>query len=225
MRGKLIVIDGTDGSGKRTQSEILLKNLRKHKIKAELLDIPVYESFTGEMVARYLRNDFGRIDPYLAAMLFAVNRFQAKEKILNWLKQDKIVVLDRYVTANQIHQSANLSPKERKKFKEWVSKLEYEVFAMPKPDLVLFMNMPVEIAISRILQKSPKDRKYAFGAKKDLLESDLVHQQQALKEVIALAKKTKSSAIIETTEGDRLLTKEEIADRIWEIVKKRFGFK
>src|SRR6185436_12231382 len=116
-KGKLIVIDGTDGSGKTTHATILLKRLSKLGKKSSMVSFPVYESFTGELVARYLRNDFGKINPYLAATLFAVNRYQAKEKVEKLLKQGQIVILNRYVTANQIHQSANLAKKDRENFK------------------------------------------------------------------------------------------------------------
>ena len=219
-KGKLIIIEGTDGSGKTTQTKLLFENLKKHNIKTAFLDIPVYSSFTGELVARYLRNDFGRINAYLAATLFAVNRFQAKDKIENWLKEGRIIVLNRYVTANQIHQAANLDRKEREKFKKWVAELEYEVFGMPKPDLILFINMPVEIAIDMIQHKPAKDRKYVSGAKKDLLESDLIHQKEALREVIRTANNLKAARIIDTTKKGELLPKDIIAKKIWTEVTK-----
>ncbi|MBX4187388.1 MAG: AAA family ATPase [Candidatus Doudnabacteria bacterium] len=214
-KGKLIIIEGTDGSGKTTQSKLLFQTLKKHKIKTEILDIPVYDSFTGELVGRYLRNDFGRINPYLAATLFAINRYQIKDKLTKWLNEGRVVVLNRYVTANQIHQAANLDRKEREKFKNWVAELEYKVLGMPKPDLILFINMPVEIAIDMIQHKPAKDRKYARGAKKDLLESDLLHQKEALREVIKTAGTLKTARIIDTTIKGQLLPKQEIADKIW----------
>jgi dTMP kinase len=219
-KGKLIIIEGTDGSGKRTQTELLFNNLKKHKIACANMDIPIYHSFTGEFVARYLRNDFGRINAYLAATLFAVNRFEAKEKITKWLKEGKVVVLNRYVTANLIHQAANLDQGEREEFKKWVAKLEYEVFGMPKPDLVIFINMPVELAVKMIKHKSAKDRKYLAGAKKDLLESDLLHQKEALREVMKTAKNMKVAKIIDTTVRGELLPKEKIADEVWKEVSK-----
>ncbi|OGE73843.1 MAG: hypothetical protein A3I07_00565 [Candidatus Doudnabacteria bacterium RIFCSPLOWO2_02_FULL_42_9] len=218
MKGKLIVVDGTDGSGKSTQTQLLYRRLKKQRIKTAFLDIPIYNSFTGELVARYLRNDFGRIDAYLAATLYAVNRFEAKDKIVKWLREGYVVVLNRYVTANLIHQSANLDKKDREKFKKWISKLEYEVFGLPKPDLVLFINMPVEIAIEMIQNKSAKDRKYLAGAKKDLLESDLLHQKESLREVIKTAKGMKVAKIIDATIKGELKPKQVIANEIWKEV-------
>lgn len=224
-KGKLIVIEGTDGSGKRTQTDLLYKNLLKRRVKAAFLDIPVYESFTGELVARYLRNEFGRINPYLASTLFAVNRFQVKEKIDGWLKEGRIVIMNRYVSSNQTHQAANLRPQERAKFKKWVAKLEYEIFKMPRPDLVLFLNVPVEIATARVQHKSAKERKYAHGAAEDMLESDLVHQTAALREVLSLAKQIKNSRVITTMSGKRMMAKEEIANEIWLTVCKLLNLK
>jgi dTMP kinase len=219
-KGKLIIIEGTDGSGKRTQTELLYKKLKTHRIKTAFLDIPIYKSFTGELVARYLRNDFGRINAYLAATLFAVNRFQAKEKLMKWLKDGYVVVLNRYVTANLIHQSANLDRGEREQFKKWISQLEYEVFGMPKPDLVLFINMPIEIAAEMIQRKSSKERKYVFGAKKDLLESDLIHQKESLREVMKTARNLKAAKVIDATIKGELRRKDEIAADIWHEVSK-----
>jgi len=219
--GKLIVIEGTDGSGKKTQSELLLKNLKKEGIKASILGFPVYESFTGELVARYLRNDFGRISPYLAATLYAVNRFQFRDQITQKLKEGQIVVLNRYVTANQIHQAANAgNKKDRERFQKWVAELEYKIFQMPKPDLVLFISIPVEIAVQRVQLKSKKERKYALGSKEDLLESDMQHQREALKELIKFAKKNKNARTIDAVEKGNLLSKDEISKKMWTETKK-----
>jgi len=219
-KGKLIVIEGTDGSGKRTQSELLYKHLTKLHIKSAMMHVPVYESFTGELIARYLRNEFGRLNPYLAATLFAVNRFQFRDKIVNWLKEGRVVVLNRYVTANQIHQSAHLHGKEKAEFIKWIGKMEYEIFAMPKPDLTLFLNVPVLIASGMIKRKPAKERKYAFGGKEDILESDLMHQQEALKQALRMAGTDKNSRQINAAGKTALLPKAEIAAMIWSEVSK-----
>ena len=221
MKGKIIVIDGADGSGKATQSRLLFQKLKNHRIKTALLNIPVYESFTGKMVASYLRNEFGRIDPHLAAMLYAVNRFQQKAKIVNWLKEGRVVILNRYVTANQIHQASHYkSTKLRNEFVKWVGDLEYGIFGLPKPDLVLFINMPVELAYELIKLKSPKERKYAAGSKGDILESDLEHQKEALNQAMRLLQKGKVWRQITGAKGGKLLPKTEISQLVWEEVKK-----
>lgn len=218
-KGKLIVIDGTDGSGKATQSRLLFKNLQRHRIKAALLDIPVYESFTGRLVSRYLNNEFGRLNPYLASILYAINRFQQKDKILTWLKEGRIVILNRYVTANQIHQAAHFKTrKERNQFVKWIAELEYDVFGLPKPDLVIIINMPVEVAYKLIQKKTPKQRKYVAGSKGDLLESDLEHQREALQQALRVLKSSKVWKKIDAVHNSKLLSKDEIAKQIWDLV-------
>lgn len=222
--GKLIVIDGIDGSGKATQTRLLFRNLQKYKIKSALLSLPVYDSFSGELIARYLRNEFGRIDPHLAAMLYAANRFQQKEKILNWLKEGRVVVLNRYVTANQIHQAAHLKRRsEREKFVSWIAELEYEVFGLPKPDLVILINLPVEVSYQMVRKKPSKERKYVFGSKGDLLESDLEHQTEAAKQALEILKTSRAWQKIEAVEKGKLLAKEIISKKIWAVVSRFIG--
>lgn len=219
MKGKLIVIDGTDGSGKATQSALLFKKLKNYKIKSALLNIPVYNSFTGKLVARYLKNEFGRISPYLATVLYAINRFQQKEKVLTWLREGRVVVLNRYVTANQIHQAVHFRiKKERNQFVKWVSDLEYGIFGLPKPDLVLFINMPVEIAYKLVRKKSTVERRYVVGSKGDLLESDLEHQREALDQAKRLFQGNKTWKKIDAVEKGKLLSKDRISDKIWKEV-------
>lgn len=219
MKGKLIVIDGTDGSGKATQSRLLFKRLRRHHIKTALMNIPIYDSFTGQLIARYLKNEFGRISPYLAATLYAINRFQQKDKILNWLKEGRVVILNRYVTANQIHQAAHLKTKrERNLFVKWIAELEYNILGLPKPDLVILINMPVNVAYLLVQKKSPKERRYAAGSKGDILESDLGHQKEALKQAMVISKNTRLWKKVDAVERGELLSKEMVSDKIWNIV-------
>lgn len=219
MKGKLIVIDGTDGSGKATQSRLLFKNLQKHRIKAALLDIPVYESFTGKLVARYLNNEFGRLSPYLASTLYAINRFQQKDKILKWLSHGRVVILNRYVTANQIHQAAHLrTKKDRNQFVKWIAELEYDIFKLPKPDLVIIINMPIEVAYKLIQKKTAIQRKYVAGSKGDILESDLEHQREALQQALGISASSRIWKTIDAVKKGKLLAKEEISKKIWELV-------
>lgn len=225
-KGKLIVIDGSDGSGKATQAELLVKRLRKNKIPAEGLDFPRYETFFGQLVARYLKNEFGRLNPYLASVLYAVNRLEFKQKITSWLNTGKTVVLNRYVSANQIHQAANIPNRtERERFVKWISEMEYGVLGLPKPDMILFLHVDPIVAHRLVAQKTAKARKYAAGSKYDVLEADLDHQRNAIKQSLKLLDTNYEWRKIDCMDKTRLLTKDEVATKVWYELKKLLKLK
>lgn len=220
-KGKLIVIDGTDGSGKATQANLLVKKLRKNKIPAEGLDFPQYETLFGQLVARYLKNEFGRLNPYIASVLYAANRLEFKDKINGWLKAGKVVILNRYVSSNQIHQAANIpNSKERERFVKWISEMEYNNMGLPKPDLVLFLMVDPIIAHRLVAQKDAKARTYISGSKYDVLEADLQHQRNAIKQSISLLNTHYDWRKIDCVDKTGLLSKSEVADKVWnEVIK------
>ncbi|OGE81105.1 MAG: hypothetical protein A3H72_01500 [Candidatus Doudnabacteria bacterium RIFCSPLOWO2_02_FULL_48_8] len=219
--GKLIVIDGIDGAGKATQVALLVKRLKRRRIKAQGLDFPQYETFFGRLVTEYLKGDFGTLDPKVASLLYGANRLEFKDKISNWLKGGYTVVLNRYVSSNQIHQAANIeSKKQRRLFVKWIAKMEYGNFGLPMPDLILFLNLPAEVSYQQVLKKTTKARKYIAGTKRDILESDLEHQRRALKQAHeALKSYGPKSKIVECFDK-QLLSKQEIGDKIWQHVSK-----
>ncbi|MFA6321937.1 MAG: dTMP kinase [Candidatus Buchananbacteria bacterium] len=148
--GKLIVIDGIDGSGKATQTKILVEKLRNQGQSVETLDFPQYtQNFFGGMVRRYLNGEFGvatEVNPYLASLLYAADRWESSKKIQNWLAEGKIVILDRYYTSNLIHQASKLSAEQIDQFIDWDEKVELEVFKIPKPDLIIYLHLAAETA-------------------------------------------------------------------------------
>lgn len=119
MQGKLIVIDGIDGAGKATQTKLLLERLEKRGYKTATMDFPqYYDNFFGKLIGRFQNGEFGdapTMSPYLASVLYAADRWESKIKIENWLDEGRIVVLDRYVSANQIHQGGKISDFNEKK--------------------------------------------------------------------------------------------------------------
>lgn len=145
-RGKLIVIEGTDCSGKKTQTEKLITQLAAWGYQCVSLGFPNYNSPTGKIVRRYLTNEFGpanNIDPKLASILYAEDRFAAKKMIEESLDAGKIVVLDRYVESNMGHQGGKIRDSlERENFFKWLDDLEYGNFNLPRPDAVIFLYMP-----------------------------------------------------------------------------------
>jgi len=220
-KGKLIIIEGIDGSGKATQTHLLYKKLKKSGANAEMLDFPQYKTFFGKLVASYLKNQFGKISPYLASVLYAANRMEYKDKLVKWLNEGKVVVLNRYVSSNQIHQAAHIDNRsERNQFVNWIGKMEYEVIGMPRPDLVLFLNVPVELSYKMIEKKNKLARAYIQGSKRHILESDLEHQQSALKQSFEMLEKHYKWAQINCSKDGKLLPKETISALIWQHVSK-----
>ena len=149
MKANLIVIEGSDGSGKTTQTDLLLQRLKKEGVPSESLRFPRYEdNLFGALIRECLdgkHGDFIKTDPKIASVLYACDRFETMDKIKTWLAEGKTVVLDRYVTSNQIHQGGKLrTEKEREDFLVWLSKMEYDVLHILKPSVVFYLDMTLE---------------------------------------------------------------------------------
>ena len=189
--GKLIVIDGTDGSGKSTQIKLLLEYLRKNRFRCKLVDFPRYHSsFHGRVVARYLSGEFGKdVNPYLASLAYAVDRASARDEINEWLSRGYIVIADRYTSASMAYQTAKLPKKERRKFLKWLMQMEYGVHKLPKENIVLFLHVPIEVG-KKLVEKRG-GQKYIGGKTKDIHEEKLNYQKEAEKMYLELCKKYK----------------------------------
>src|SRR3990167_6923068 len=141
-KGKLIVIDGTDGSGKSTQIDLLIKRLKKDGLKVKTIHFPDYNNFFGGFIGHCLTEqyyNFINVHPKIISALYAADRWESSEQIKKWLKEGYVVVLDRYVSANQIHQGGKIkSVAKRIAFLKWLDEMEYKVFKIPKPDLTFY---------------------------------------------------------------------------------------
>lgn len=190
-KGKLVVIDGTDGSGKGTQTELLLKYLDEKKIKNKYIDFPrYYTSFHGQMVGRYLSGEFGSLEsssPYLTSLFYAMDRLTARDEIVDWLEEGNTVIANRYTTSSMAFQTARIAKEKREEFLKWLYDMEYKEHKLPKEDLVIFLYVPVEISQKLIEQK--EKREYANGQKKDINEANVAYQQEVLSLYLELAKK------------------------------------
>lgn len=153
-RGLLIVIDGIDGSGKATQAKKLRDRISAEGYDVETIDFPQYtNNFFGGLVRQYLDGRFGvatDVNPYLASVLYAADRWESSHKIWAWLDQGKIVILDRYMTSNIIHQGTKLKSDELQQYIQWLSTMEFDVFKIPKPDKVLFLHVTAEVSYDLI---------------------------------------------------------------------------
>lgn len=225
MKGKLIVIEGSDGSGKATQSRLLRARLRREKIPCAGIAFPGYHrGFFGAMVGRYLRGEFGpsaNVNPRLAALLYAGDRWEARERMERWLREGRVIVCDRYVDSNKAHQAARLAdPKAAAEFMEWVDRLEHRVYKLPRPDYTIFLRVTECVADELIGRKGR--RAYLRGLKRDIHESDSSHQRRAQAGYLALARKrpTSKGALIECVAGGRLLSRAEIAEQVWQKVRR-----
>jgi dTMP kinase len=180
-KGRFIVIDGGDGSGKGTQAELLCKNLKKKGYKVKLADFPQYGEKSAALVEEYLNGKFGEaaeVGPYRASVFYAVDRYSASRDISKWLKEGGMVISNRYVSANKGHQTGKIKDKaERKKFIDWLNHFEYELFKIPVPDLTIFLHVPSEIGYQLVLKKEA--REYTKGKKQDIHEADSEHLKNA----------------------------------------------
>lgn len=180
MKGQIIVFEGIDGSGKKTQSEKLYEFLISAGVKTKLLSFPFYqETFFGKEVANYLNGAFGKlteVHPKLAAILYAGDRYEKKKHIINELKQGTLLICDRYVPSNIAHHAAKLPISEQLVFKEWVEYLEYSVFKIPQPSIIILLEMPPHVSKGLVLNKQRRDY---TSKKQDLHEEN----QEYLKKV------------------------------------------
>lgn len=224
MPGKLIVLEGIDGSGKTTQTAMLVQRLKREGYPVETIDFPQYYStFFGKLIARYLRGEFGtvkQVSPYLAALLYAGDRYEQREKINQWLAEGKIVVANRYASANMGHQASKI-PRgaSRNAFIKWLDELEYGVFGIPRADLVLFLYVPTKIAQKLIDQKQGSMRKYANGKKRDIHEASKTHLLETEKAFLQLCRTQPEWRKVDCVYAGKILFPEQIHAKVWEAVQ------
>jgi dTMP kinase len=188
-RGKLIAIEGIDGSGKRTQVELLKDALRARGHQVYLTGFPQYGSWFGKMVGQFLNGELGpleSVDPHFTALLYAGDRLEAKAAIEEALAAGKIVLADRYIGSNMAHQTARVPASKRAEFTKWIEHLEYQVYSLPRESLVVYLRVPPSAAQKQVAQKS--ERSYT-SAKQDLQEASLRHLEDAAEMYDRLSKR------------------------------------
>jgi len=189
-RGKLVVIEGSHGSGKTTQINLLLERLKEKGVDYEVFDFPDYTSPTGKIIRRYLSGEFGEadsIDPKIASLLYANDRFSEKHKIEKALSEGKFIILDRYVESSMGHQGGKIkSVVERGEFFKWLEELEYGNFALPRPDAVFFFYMPHQIA-KELKRRRDEQEGVDVEKRKDGHEDNEEHLENALQSYLHLS--------------------------------------
>lgn len=219
-KGKLIVIDGGDNVGKATQADLLMRRLVEEGVAVGKLDFPRYSQNTfGHLLQDCLRGrcgDFMGLHPKISATLFAADRFEAKDELKAWLDEGRVVILDRYVSANMLHQGAKIDdPDEREEFLKWLDHVEYDIFGMPRPDLTIYLEVPPE--------ESQKLLEYVvqIGAEEaDVAEQDREHQQKVAECANYLRQSRHQWNTIQCLdETGKLRSRENIHEELFSIVK------
>ena len=218
-KGGFIVIDGGDGSGKTTQAKLLIDYFKKNKIPVQYFDFPqYYNSFHGKTVARFLRGEFGDINevsPYLASLAYALDRASVKKEMDKILNKGISIIANRYATSNMAHQGAKFKNKEKREdYLAWVYELEYKVHKIPKEDVVIYLYVPWEIGLKLTTKKGT--REYLKG-KEDIHEKDLDFRKASEAMYLELAKRYKHWVKIDCIENGKLLTPENIHQKIIDI--------
>lgn len=226
--GKLIVIDGTDGSGKATQADLLIRQLKKDGSKVKVVDFPEYYSnFFGDFIGHCLSEqyyNFVKIHPKIASVLYAADRFESGDKIKKWLREGNIVVANRYASANQIHQGGKIAnTKKRESFLKWLAEMEYGVFKIPRPDAVFYLDVPIPVVLRLIKGRNKTEVRGYLGKKKakktDVHEKDVQFLENSRRSALWLSKTQKGWVRIKCMEGGTLDTKDNIHQRIYGKVK------
>ena len=223
-KGKLIVIDGTDGSGKTTQINLLTEKLKKNGLKVKTIHFPKYDNFFGNFIGHCLTEqyyNFINVHPKIVSVLYAADRWESSKQIKEFLEKDYIVVLDRYVSANQIHQGGKIkNPKKRASFLKWLDEMEYKVFDIPRPHITLYLSLPLNLIEKLLKERNEKSVRAYVGNKKDVHEVDLEFQKNSRNSAIWLSKVLKNFIKIDCAEKGKILSREKIHEMIYVEVKK-----
>ena len=220
--GKLIAIEGLDGSGKSTQIELLAKRLEENGIEAKTVSFPNYESDSSALVKMYLGGEFGSnagdVNAYTASLFFAVDRFASfRTGWQEYFDNGGVVVSARYTTSNAIHQTSKLPENQWDEYLDWLFDTEFCKMSLPKPDLVIFLDMPPEVS-----QKMLSGRYEGDESKKDIHERDTKYLENCRKAAKYIADKY-NWLTVNCAEKGEPRTRADISDEIFEAVKKAIG--
>lgn len=219
-RGKLIVIDGTDGSGKATQVKILYDRLKRDGVKVKTIDFPRYkDNVLGSLIRECLdgkHGDFVSLSPRVASVLYAVDRFESAPEIDTWLASGYHVIANRYTTANQMHQGGKIAEKKkRREFLEWLDHLEHSLLGIPRPDLVLYLHLPLEVSLALIAKRAEET-----GTFPDSAERNTRYLFQAQQGALAIVKEKNAWTKIDCSRNGQILSRDDISELIMGVVEK-----
>ena len=220
--GKLFVIDGTDGSGKQTQLAKLKERFDKEGIDYRVVSFPNYDSPSSSLVKMYLGGEFGtdakKISPYIASTFYATDRYATyKKDYEEYYNNGGIILADRYTTANMVHQAGKIQDeKEREKFLNWLWDFEFNLYGLPVPTEVIFLNMPTDYAV-KLMEN--RENKITHEAKKDIHERDKSHLLDAYNAACSLVEKYNWHEV-KCVKNEEIRTIDDIHEEIYEELKK-----
>lgn len=218
QKGKLIVLEGTDGSGKETQTRLLCESLEKKGCKLQRLSFPCYGTPAAVPLEMYLRGEFGKhpgdVGPYAASMFYETDRFASYKTGWGKFYEDGgLVISDRYTTSNAIHQGCKLPDGKRQDYLEWLYDFEYQKIGLPTPDLVIYLDVPTEISVKIAAERAGK-----AGVQHDIHETDVGYQTGC--RIAALDTATRSGwRIVRCAERGKLRSIEDIHQEVLKIAE------
>ncbi|MCX8008662.1 MAG: dTMP kinase [Patescibacteria group bacterium] len=211
--GKLVVIEGSDGSGKATQAQLLYDYCNQKGIPSELFDFPQYEDFFGAMCKEFLRGSYGdtqTLSPYLSSLPYALDRWKAKQRIQDALAQKKIVIANRYVPSNAVYQGVKLPYAQRQAFIDWIIQLEYQEFGLPREDIVFYLHVPTLISQSLMANKQ-----------KDEHEKNREFLEKTEEMYKMFCDEYPHWVFIECSVSHQMLSKQQVHEKILSVLRKR----
>ena len=220
MKGKLIIVEGgSDSSGKATQAEKLFNRLISENYNVKKIEFPNYKSDSSALVKMYLSGSFGKnpndVSPYVASTFYAADRYASyKTEWEDFYINGGIILADRYTTSNMVHQASKLGGVEKDKFLEWLWDLEFNIYKIPVPDCVLFLDMPPQY--SQMLMEK-RANKFTGEQEKDIHERDKKHLIDSYKNALYIAERYKWIKI-NCVQDDALRTIDEIHEEIYKKV-------
>jgi len=222
MKGKLIIIEAGDGSGKATQTKALYDHLKADGHKVHHIEFPDYEDESSALVRMYLGGAFGEkaadVNAYAASTFFAVDRFASyQRKWRDYYESGDIILADRYTTSNMVHQAVKITDKtERNAFLNWLWDFEFMKLGLPVPDQVIFLDMAPEVADRLIAERAAK-----AAVRKDIHERDTDYLHRCYKAYLELAAKYKWAKVV-CNEGNNPREIEDIHNDVYKFVDKLF---
>lgn len=219
-----IVLEGVDGCGKSTQIANLQAMFAEQGIPSEYVHFPRFDApYFGDLIARFLRGELGsveQVDPYIVAMLYAGDRRDAAAMIRGWIEEGKVVICDRYVYSNIGYQCAKIADAAgREKLRQWILSLEYDYFAIPRPDVSLFLDVPFAFTERKLREvRTGDDRDYLNGGQ-DIHEQSLDLQQAVRRVYIDAAEYDADMHVVDCSEDGAMATPDVIFNRIKKVVE------
>lgn len=218
MKGKLIVFEGTDGSGKATQARMMAQRLKCENINFHEIDFPRYGNPFAEPARLYLQGVLGSkpgdVSAYAASVLYAVDRFASYKE--DWGKSYEagdVILANRYTTSNAVHQASKLPDGEREDFLAWLSELEYGKLELPEPDLVIYLDLPTDLS-----EKMMRQREAATGTSADIHEQDAAYLRRCRDNARKVANICRWK-IIDCSRDGEIRSIEDIHAEAWELVR------